>query len=93
MEDMDNLKVAVAVLQEQMTTVQKAQEELKDDMDEQWTALAADMKTLMAQQNQTNKELSKYRGFWGAIMLVASAIWAFITFMGPSIWASVKAKL
>ena len=91
--DDSDMKVAVAVLQEQMATVQKAQEELKEDMDEKWISLESNMRTLIIQQHDTNKELARYRGFWGGITLIVGAVWAFITVMGPSIWASIKAKL
>lgn len=82
----DDINIKVAVLQEQMANVRKAQEELKEDMDIRWSAMANDMKTIIGQQNEMSKELSKYRGFWGAIMLVASAIWAFVAVA----WDSIK---
>lgn len=89
----EDINAKVAVLQEQVSTLRKEQEALKEDMDEKWSELVSDMKTMIIQQNETNKELARYRGFWGGITLIVGAVWAFITVMGPSIWASIKAKL
>lgn len=42
--------------------------------------VAESQKDILAKLDQTLAAQEKYKGFWGAVLLVASALWAAFTF-------------
>jgi uncharacterized protein YukE len=50
-----------------------------DSMETSMDKLHADVKELNETLSDMRHELARYRGFWGGALLVASAVWAFVT--------------
>lgn len=60
---------------ERIATLEQLARQANEDREDMKACIHAVQDTL----NQMREELAKYRGFWGGAMLVAGAVWAFIT--------------
>lgn len=60
--------------------------------DTDMTELKDEFRKVIESINGMKEELSKYRGFWGGIIIVCSALWAFLTLAWESIWARLKGE-
>ena len=66
---------------ERIATVEARLEAYEDDIKE----IDADLKKVVSKLDKIDKELSRYRGFVGGVLLVVTAIVTFLKFFGSGI--------
>lgn len=60
---------------ERLSALEANGENMESSMDK----LHSEVKELKETLTDMRQELARYRGFWGGALLVASAVWAFVT--------------
>jgi len=58
--------------------------------EERITTLAGNSERILAKLEDMDRKLSRQSGFWGAVMMIGGALWAFLTFTWDHVATLIK---
>lgn len=82
----EDIGARIAVLEHKSDEGKEDRAAIKRSVD----TLHTEFSTFQDSITEMKEELARYRGFWGGAMLVASAVWAFMTFAWEYVVKAIK---